>query len=73
MTGPERRIYFEAMVLHALWVIIRMLVTQKPDWQAATDFRVTALTYLDYHGSQVDGAKDYRREKRFPDLPWGSR
>ncbi len=71
MTGPERRLYFESTVLHALWVIIRMLVTQKPDWQSADRFRDKALVYLDYHGNQAEGSKEYRRDKDFPALPWG--
>lgn len=71
MTGKDRRIGFEAIVIQMLWLILKTVTTGNSDWKRASDARANALMYLDYNGNQSEGAAEFRREQTLPDLPWG--
>jgi hypothetical protein len=60
---------FRALVLSALWIIIRAAPRDRLNWHAADDWRGNAIAYMDEHGQQTDDAKKYRRLVTFPELP----
>lgn len=64
---PKRRLYFEAIVLQALWVLIMCAFGMKPRAQAL-DFRQTAIDYMDANGREGEAPRAYRREHTFANL-----
>lgn len=64
---PARRLYFEAIVLQALWVLIMCAFGMKPRSQAV-EFRQTAIDYMDANGRTGDEPRKYRREHTFQNL-----
>lgn len=62
----DRRTVFEALVLQALWVLILCATGQKGKaTRSAQNFQVGSLDYLDEHGNQSEGSKQYRRDVSF--------
>lgn len=62
----NRRMMFEALVLQGLWVIILCVIGQKGNAiRSGQNFQSSAIAYMDEHGLQHDGAKQYRREITF--------
>jgi hypothetical protein len=62
MTREERQTAFEALVLQALWIIIRSI----PHAINANVWRSNAIAHLDVVGNQSDGAREHRRNQGFP-------
>jgi hypothetical protein len=67
MDADQRRTVFEALVLQALWLLVRYAAGMKPTSQAH-GWRANALAHMDANGVQTNEAKEYRRETSFPPL-----
>lgn len=64
MTEEERTIYFQSMVLRALWLIMTLLFRGRVS-RECSDWRADALQYFDLFGNQSEGAPEHRRETDF--------
>lgn len=67
MDAEQRRPVFEALVLQALWLLVRYAAGMKPT-SHAHGWYANALAYMDANGVQTKAAQEYRRETSFPPL-----
>lgn len=66
----DRQTRFEAIVLHGIWAIIRIILYK--DLHSASKFRSNTLSYLSNYGNQSDGAEKYREEETYKDINWNA-
>lgn len=73
---PSRQTDFEAIVLKALWLIIRLMIFSRraaggpgsgSDFNALS-LRGDILMYMDQHGRPGDEPQKHRREVAYPEL-----
>jgi hypothetical protein len=64
--------FFRALVLQALWLLLLCAFGGRPRVQAAV-LRGEMIRFFDDHGNQLDGAREYRRQETFPELPIDTR
>lgn len=69
MTTREQQTAFKALVLSGIWMLARAIITTAGSrgLPAAREWRSHAIGHMDQVGQQSPEAREYRRDRTFPD------